>query len=49
MVRAPIFIWVVKELNINYLEDKGIEEDMSSINRYLQRFATKIVQTYTFL
>ena len=34
---------------INYLEDKGIEEDMSSINRYLQRFATKIVQTYTFL
>ena len=34
---------------INYLEDKGIEEDMSSINRYLQRFASKIVQTYTFL
>ena len=34
---------------INYLEDKGIEEDMSSINRYLQRFAAKIVQTYTFL
>jgi len=34
---------------INYLNDKGIEEDMSSINRYLQRFATKIVQTYTFL
>lgn len=34
---------------INYLEDKGIEEDMSSVNRYLQRFATKIVQTYTFL
>lgn len=34
---------------INYLEEKGIEEDMSSINRYLQRFATKIVQTYTFL
>lgn len=34
---------------INYLEDKGIEEDMNSINRYLQRFATKIVQTYTFL
>lgn len=34
---------------INYLEDKGIEGDMSNINRYLQRFATKIVQTYTFL
>jgi hypothetical protein len=34
---------------INYLNDKGIEEDMSIINRYLQRFATKIVQTYTFL
>ena len=34
---------------INYLNDKGIEEDMSSINKYLQRFATKIVQTYTFL
>lgn len=34
---------------INYLEEKGIEEDMSSINRYLQRFSTKIVQTYTFL
>jgi len=34
---------------INYLNDKGIEEDMSSINRYLQRFASKIVQTYTFL
>jgi hypothetical protein len=34
---------------INYLEDKGIEQDMSSVNRYLQRFATKIVQTYTFL
>jgi len=34
---------------INYLNDKGIEEDMSSINTYLQRFATKIVQTYTLL
>jgi hypothetical protein len=34
---------------INYLNDKGIEEDMSSINKYLQRFATKIVQTYTLL
>lgn len=34
---------------INYLEEKGIDEDMSSINRYLQRFASKIVQTYTFL
>jgi hypothetical protein len=34
---------------INYLENKGIEGDMSNINRYLQRFATKIVQTYTFL
>ena len=34
---------------INYLNDKGIEENMSSINKYLQRFATKIVQTYTLL
>ena len=34
---------------INYLNDKGIEEDMSSINKYLQRFATKIVQTYILL
>ena len=34
---------------INYLNDKGIEENMSSINKHLQRFATKIVQTYTLL
>jgi hypothetical protein len=34
---------------INYLEEKGIDEDISNINRYLQRFASKIVQTYTFL
>jgi hypothetical protein len=34
---------------INYLEEKGIDEDMSNINRYLHRFASKIVQTYTFL
>lgn len=34
---------------INYLNDKGIEEDMSSVNIYLQRFSTKIVQIYTFL
>ena len=34
---------------INYLEEKGIDEDMGNINRYLQRFASKIVQTYTFL
>jgi hypothetical protein len=34
---------------IDYLNDKGIEEDMSSINKYLQRLSTKIVQTYTFL
>lgn len=34
---------------INYLNDKGIEEDMSRINKYLQRFATRIVQTYTLL
>jgi len=26
---------------INYLNEKGIEEDMSSINRYVQRFSTK--------
>jgi hypothetical protein len=34
---------------INYLEDKGMDESMENINRYLQRFASKIVQTYTFL
>jgi hypothetical protein len=34
---------------IDYLNDKGIEEDMSNINKYVQRFSTKIVQTYTFL
>jgi hypothetical protein len=34
---------------INYLNDKGIEEDMSSINKYLQRLSTKIIQTYTLL
>ena len=34
---------------INYLEEKGIDEDMGNINRYLHRFASKIVQTYTFL
>ena len=31
---------------IDYLESKGIEEDMSTINRYLKRFATMIVQNY---
>jgi hypothetical protein len=31
---------------INYLESKGIEEDMPTINRYLKRFATMIVQNY---
>lgn len=31
---------------IDYLESKGIEEDMSSINRYLKRFATLILQNY---
>ena len=31
---------------IDYLESEGIEEDMSSINKYLKRFATKIVQNY---
>lgn len=34
---------------INYLEEKGIDEDMGNINRYLHRFASKIVQIYTFL
>ena len=34
---------------INYLNDKGIEEDMSRINKYIQSFATRIVQTYTLL
>jgi hypothetical protein len=34
---------------INYLNDKGIDEDMSNINKYLKRFATKIIQTYTLL
>lgn len=31
---------------INYLEDQGIEENMSNINKYLQKFATMIVQNY---
>ena len=31
---------------INYLESEGIEENMSNINKYLQRFATMIVQNY---
>ena len=31
---------------IDYLESEGIEEDMSSINKYLKRFATLIVQNY---
>ena len=31
---------------IDYLESKGIEEDMSSINKYLKIFASKIVQNY---
>jgi hypothetical protein len=31
---------------IDYLESKGIEEDMSTINKYLKIFASKIVQNY---
>ena len=31
---------------IDYLDSKGIEEDMSTINRYLKKFATMIVQNY---
>ena len=31
---------------INYLESEGIEEDMSTINKYLKRFATKILENY---
>jgi len=31
---------------INYLESEGIEETMDNINKYLRRFATKIVQNY---
>ena len=31
---------------INYLESEGIEENMDNINKYLRRFATKIVQNY---
>lgn len=34
---------------IRYLESKGMEESMENINRYIKRFATKIVQTYTYL
>ena len=34
---------------INYLSDKGIDENMENINRYLGRFASKIVNTYFFL
>ena len=31
---------------INYLESEGIEENMNTINKYLKRFATMIVQNY---
>jgi hypothetical protein len=31
---------------INYLESKGIEENMDNINKYLRKFATMIVQNY---
>ncbi len=31
---------------IDYLESEGIEEDMSTINKYLKRFATKILENY---
>jgi hypothetical protein len=31
---------------IDYLESKGIEENMDNINRYLKKFATMIVQNY---
>ena len=31
---------------IDYLESKGIEENMDNINKYLRRFATMIVQNY---
>lgn len=34
---------------INYLESEGIEENMDNINRYLRRFAPKIVETYMYL
>lgn len=34
---------------IRYLEDKGIEETMENINRYLNRFASNIIRTYTYL
>ena len=31
---------------INYLESEGIEENMDTINKYLRKFATMIVQNY---
>jgi len=34
---------------IRYLESKGMEESMENINRYIKRFASKIVQTYAYL
>ena len=34
---------------IDYLESKGIEEDMSTINKYLKIFASKIVQNYMYI
>jgi len=34
---------------IDYLESEGIEETMDNINKYLKRFATKIVQNYMFI
>ena len=34
---------------INYLESEGIEENMNTINKYLKRFSTMIVQNYMFI
>lgn len=31
---------------MNYLEDQGMEESLENINRYIKRFATRIVQNY---
>jgi hypothetical protein len=34
---------------IRYLEDNGKEVELSSINRFIPRFATKVLENYMYL
>lgn len=34
---------------LRYLESKGIEETLENINRYIRKFASDIIRTYTLL